>query len=74
MVFKTFIEIDGKRIFSISSNDQEEFNWESYASTSKKEHSVALLELVRIGFEIAKLKITNDEKRINDSDGPIVFG
>lgn len=74
MEFKTIITLDGKKLFTINSSEEGKLMWECYGSTTKEEHSKALLELLRIGYEIGKLKVELDSKRINDSDDPIIFG
>lgn len=74
MKFKTTIESEDKKLFTVFSEGEENISWECYGSTTGKEHTQALLELLRIGYEIGKMKTIFDSKRIEDSDDPITFG
>ena len=74
MDFKTVISSKGKRLFTIHSTSNGPLKWDCYGSTTKEEHSKALIELIRIGYEIGKLKVELDAKRIDGSDEPIIFG
>lgn len=71
--FRTVIEVDGKKTFTIHSSGDGKLMWESYGNTSKKECIEATLELVRIGYEISKAKIEYDTKRIMNTEGPVVM-
>lgn len=77
-VYKTTIEIDGEKIFEIKFDDDAPVEWQrswiSRSLSDKKLFTKALLELNKIGFEIAQRKIQNDEKRILGTDSPITFG
>ena len=78
MTGKTTIEIDGVKIFEIKFDEEAPSEWQrswvSYSLSDKKLFTKALLELNKIGFEIAQRKIQNDEKRILNSNSPITFG
>lgn len=71
--FKTVIEVDGKKTFTIHSSGDGKLMWESYGTTSRKEAIESKLELVRIGYEISKAKIEQDIERIMNSKDLITF-
>lgn len=75
MNISTTIAIDDEVIFTLKSHGEtDELTWVCRSLSDKKLHSIALMELTKIAYNIAKQKIKNDADRIESHKGPITLG
>lgn len=71
----TTIKIDDELIFELNSNGEEDnLMWTCRELSNKKLHSIALMELTKIAYKIAKQKITFDAIRIEDPNDKSIHG